>query len=123
METLPSLLKKATTYCHRYIRQRDEGKPCISCGNFYGQKDPGHFYKAELYSQLKFDENNINMQCRRCNGFEDGKFDGYTHGYLHRFGPFKLKKLQAKAEASKQLNFKWDREDLKAIIKHYKNKL
>src|SRR5690606_12394957 len=66
--TLKNLLTNIRMQLHAYIRNRDKGKNCISCGVIWNDKfEAGHFYKAELYSNLKFDKYNINGQCFRCN--------------------------------------------------------
>ena len=121
---LQNLLDSIKQACHAYIRKRDEGKPCISCGAKWNPEfQAGHFYKAELYSSLRFDEHNINGQCRVCNLHKDGNFEGYRSGFVKRFGLGKLHGLEVLAETDKQTDFKWDREELKRIRTYYKDKL
>ena len=121
--SVSKLLIEARKAVHLYIRKRDAGKPCVSCGDFYGQKDPGHYYKAETYSQLKFNTDNIHMQCQKCNGYEQGNLKGYKQGIESRLTPLKLNKLnEAAAAAKRNTTFKWDRNDLIEIIKKFKSK-
>ena len=122
--SLENLKNSAKQACHAYIRKRDEGKPCISCGAKWNPDfQAGHFYKAELYSSLKYDEHNINGQCRVCNLHKDGEFRGYGIGLKMRIGHLAFFKLNQKATKSKQDHFKWDREELKRIRKYYQEKL
>lgn len=121
---LSSLIKSTVNACHEYIRFRDKGKPCISCDTpWHKDFHAGHFYKAELYSSLRLDENNINGQCVRCNIREEGNLNGYALNLPKRIGETKFKVLKVKAGLDKTLNFKWDRDELKRIRKYYKDKL
>ena len=120
--SVSKLLIEARKAVHLYIRKRDAGKPCISCGNFYGPKDPGHYYKAETHSQLRFNTDNIFLQCQKCNGYKDGNLKAYREALEANLTPIKLKKLDEAAAAARQNTlFKWDRQDLIEIIKKYKS--
>jgi len=119
-KTLSNLLTNAKDACHAYIRQRDKGKPCISCGNAWHEDfQAGHFYKSELFSTLRFDDKNINGQCRRCNLFNEGNESGYRVGILNRFGKEHLDYLDERAQIEKQEQHKWDRDELKQIRLKY----
>ncbi len=67
-------LKKAQTAFNAFIRERDEGKPCPSCGHysppmiFGGQWDCGHFLGVGARPELRFEEKNAYRQCKACNG-------------------------------------------------------
>ena len=122
--SLQNLLDSVKQACHAYIRKRDEGKPCISCGAKWNPDfQAGHFYKAELYSSLKFDEHNINGQCRVCNLHKDGNFEGYQKGMWERYPDQIIGLIELEANEYKQSDFKWDREELKEIRKYYQDKL
>jgi len=61
-KSLSWLLINVKNTCHEYIRLRDKGKPCISCGNsWHSDFQAGHFYKDELFSSIKFNELNIHV--------------------------------------------------------------
>ena len=69
-KSLESLKKTVVNLCHKYIRLRDVGKPCVSCKVPYKSDfDAGHCYPAGKYSNLKFNEYNIHGQCIQCNRF------------------------------------------------------
>ena len=123
-KSLQNLLDSVKQVCHAYIRKRDEGKPCISCGAKWNKDfQAGHFYKAELYSSLRFDEYNINGQCRVCNLHKDGNFQGYGSGLKFKIGAKMFYEVNQKSVKEKQTDFKWDREELKRIRTYYRNKL
>lgn len=112
--TLQNLLQSVVNSCHKYIRLRDKYKPCISCGaNWNEHFQSGHFYKAELYSSLKFHPKNINGQCRVCNLHKDGNFEGYRKGMIERYDLKFVQNLEKDARKDKSEPFKWDREQLR----------
>ena len=122
--TLSNLIQSLVNVCHKYIRERDKGKPCVSCGaNWNEHFQAGHFYKAELYSSLRFDELNINGQCRICNLHKDGNFQGYREGFIKRYSAEQLEELESKAREYKSQSFKWDREELKKKRLYYNTRL
>ena len=122
--SLSNLIQSLVNVCHKYIRERDKHKPCISCGaNWNEHFQAGHFYKAELYSSLRFDEFNINGQCRICNLHKDGNFQGYRKGFIKRYSLEQLEELETKAREYKHQSFKWDREELKEKRLYYNTKL
>ena len=123
-KSLSYLIQNTVNICHEYIRERDKNKPCISCGEpWHSGFHAGHFYKAELYSTLKFDENNINGQCQGCNNFNDGNESGYRVGLIKRYSKGYIDLLDSKALLEKKERFKWDRIKLLDIQKYYKQKL
>jgi hypothetical protein len=121
---LNTLLSNVKISCHEYIRLRDKGKPCVSCETpFLPNFQAGHFYKAELYSNLKFDEKNISGQCQKCNLRKEGNESGYRAGIIQRHGMDYLKYLDDKAKAYKKNDYHWDRIELEEIRKYYQAKL
>jgi len=123
-KSLSALLTTTRMNCHTYIRLRDKGKPCISCNSPWTKDfQAGHWWKAELYSNLKFNEFNINGQCERCNLFLDGNFQEYATRIDSRIGKDKKEELELMAKGFKSENFKWDREELKEINKYFRQKI
>ena len=121
---LSTLLMNTRNACHKYIRERDKNKPCISCGTpFLESFQAGHFYKAELYSNLKFDEKNISGQCQKCNLRKEGNESGYRSGIIQRYGLDHLNYLDEKAKAYKKNDYHWNRVELEEIRKYYQDKI
>jgi len=118
-----TVISSLATRVHKYIRLRDRYKPCISCGTHWNiDFQAGHYYKAELYPSIKFNEFNISGQCRQCNLRKDGNFDGYTTNLPNRIGNIEFDQLVVLAELEKKEDFKWNREKLKEIREYYKEK-
>jgi len=63
-------LRECQTACNAYIRERDKGLPCISCGTQKPdiQYCAGHFKTRGGHPELRFHPMNINKKCnKRCN--------------------------------------------------------
>lgn len=118
------LLTNVKNIVHKYIRLRDKGRSCISCGTEWREDfQAGHFYKSELYSSLRFNEDNIHGQCPKCNIYDEGNLNKYDLNLPKRIGKSKYHKLKELALEDKKTAFKWDRDELENIRKRYKAKL
>src|SRR3990167_11059292 len=86
--------KKLTVVFNKFIRLRDKGLTCISCG-LRSIHDAGHYWPTSQYPQpsMKFNEDNVHGQCQKCNRFTEGARQGYREGLLKRFGKEILEKL------------------------------
>ena len=121
--TLKSTKKRADKVFSEYIRKRDtiRAKPiCATCNEFIDFKtsDAGHFI-ARNYAATRFDEQNVNAQCRRCNRFQSGR--QYEHGrYIDKlYGQGTAEKLLIKSKMlCKRTIF-----DYEQIIEQYKKKI
>ena len=71
-----------------FIRERDKGKPCISCDALYGtyEVNAGHFYPAGSYKNLRFNELNVHNQCIHCNKHKHGNLIEYAERLPLRIG-------------------------------------
>ena len=56
--SVAQLKLKAQKVFNAYIRKRDEGLPCISCGTGQPQH-AGHYFSAGHNSKLRFEERNV----------------------------------------------------------------
>lgn len=123
-DKLNYLLVNVRTICHEFIRKRDENKPCISCGTTYNTNfQAGHFYKSELFSNLRFNENNISGQCQQCNLLKEGNESGYRVGLIQRYGQEFVNKIDSLAQHYKKNIFSWEREELEEIRRYYQLKI
>ena len=116
------LIKIAERWCNSYIRKRDEGRACISCGKYLNLQ-AGHFYPAGWYPNLKFNEKNINGQCLSCKYFKSGNLQEYRKNLNTKIGEKKVKELDFLAAAYKRNGWKWDRFYLIEKIEYYKTKV
>ena len=118
------LLINVRTVVHEYIRERDKGRPCVSCGQPWNDTfQAGHWKKAETYPELRYNEFNINGQCKGCNLFSDGNVQKYTDRAAERIGEGNRDEIERIAASSKKNNFKWDRQELIKIREKFKRKL
>lgn len=101
---------------HTYVRKRDKGKPCISCGEpWHEDFQAGHFHKAELFETLKFHLDNIHGQCPGCNIFNEGNLEQYNINLPLRIGAERFNELQRLAQIDKHFSKVWNVENLKEI--------
>lgn len=128
-EKLESLDTKKQTYVkklnaikvifQKWIRERDKNEPCISCGSLTAiEWHAGHFYKAENYSGLIFDERNCRKQCKKCNVFLDGNQLEYHNRLKEKYGIEYMEKLRLDAYLTKVKTY--TDEELEAIKQKYK---
>ena len=89
-EGLPALDRKLWKLFSQFIRKRDcpngYGK-CITCGKLkpYAEMDAGHFV-GRRHKATKFDEKNVNVQCRYCNRFNSGESYAYSLAIDRKYG-------------------------------------
>ena len=129
-KSIPQLLKLATKYFNRYIKLRDTNcigvGYCISSGHplKYGTEEAqaGHFYSADKYPQLRFNEDNVHLQSRSDNYYKEGNPKKYKIKLIKKIGKERVQALEETAERSKRENFKWDKFELIEIIETYKQK-
>lgn len=119
METYPQLVKKAQAAFNGFIRARDAGKPCISCGRPLSSEpnshDAGHYRSVGSAPHMRFVEGNCNSQCRHCNNYLGGNHVEYRKGLIARIG---LEAVEA-IEADQTVR-KYTREGLIEIARHYR---
>lgn len=119
LKTTQDWLKEAQKVFNAYIRKRDEGKECISCGQPPKKKNAGHYFSSGGHSNVRFDEENVHLQCEHCNTYLSGNLLNYQIGIEKRIGAEKLIELQGRAHLEKR----WSVDELKEIIRIYKNKV
>jgi hypothetical protein len=85
---------------NEYIRVRDRGKPCISCGASQGVTvrggdfDAGHYRSRGSSPHLAFHIHNCHSQCVKCNRHLSGNIVEYRKQLVIRIGIEKLEKLE-----------------------------
>ncbi len=104
-----------------YIRQRDVDLPCISCDKTYAKWDAGHYLKAEIYTKLIFNEDNVHKQCSYCNLQLAGNLIEYRKGLVKRIGINRVEDLEDMADSSR--SYKFAKDELINLAKEYKLKI
>jgi len=121
MRTKPQLVKLAQTAFNGFIRARDAGKACISCGaplqsaQVGGAFDCGHYRSVGSAVHMRFTEDNAHGQCKHCNSHLAGNHVAYRQGLIARIG---LRAVEL-IEADNTLR-KYTKEGLIEIARHYR---
>jgi len=121
IKTRRDLLNELQKIFNTFIRLRDYGMPCISCGKpLYGKYDAGHFFSVGGHPDMRYDEENVHGQCVECNKYKHGNLINYERGLINRIGYDRFENLVASSEEKKP---KITAEEIKEKIKYYKQKI
>ena len=123
-KTLSKLKQDLQTVFNKYIRLRDEGKPCVSCGK-HKKLQAGHYFSVKMCDAFRFDERNVHGECAGCNCFDESHLIGYTMNITNRIDKEELESLHNEVALYKQnrLLYKWDRPTILELIEVYKEKV
>lgn len=122
LKTLGQYEMDAKKSFQHWVRLRDKDLPCISCGEYHKDLwDGGHYFKAELFSGLIFDERNVHKQCRKCNRYDGGNEIQYRIGLVKRFGKEFVEQLEEDS-VSKRV-YKYTKQELIAKKLQYDIKI
>jgi hypothetical protein len=112
-------LQFAQDAVNAYVRGRDAGLPCISCGKpDTGARDAGHFFSVGARRELRYDLDNIHAQCVRCNQHLHGNATFYRIGLVARIGEARVARLEGPHP-----QLKLTIPDLQALRDEYRAKL
>ena len=114
--SLPELKRQAQKVFNAYIRRRDAGKGCISCGKAQAEHC-GHYISQGSSGLLRYNELNCNLQCAACNVWKRGNLIEYRINLIDKIGKDMVEWLENNRHDVK----KWKREELEEIIKKYKD--
>jgi hypothetical protein len=125
-KTLSKLKQDVQKVFNKYIRLRDHGKPCISCGE-HKTLQAGHYYNVRNYDAFRFNESNVHGECAGCNCFNESHLIGYGLNLEKKLGWDELDDLHCLVNDYKMdrnnLQYKWYRDDLEELLKLYKEKV
>lgn len=122
--SVATLVKKLDREISLYVRLRDsrafgyKAFKCISCGQIkpFEQGDCGHFI-SRTHMSTRFDEANMNLECRGCNRFSSDHIIYYQKNLEQKIGKEKLEQLIARGHQTK----KWTAWELEILINYYKD--
>ena len=117
--SLQDYIKIAQTHFNHFIRLRDSGNDCISCGKKPLKKNAGHFFNANNHYSVRFDERNVHLQCEHCNTFLSGHLIPYRENLISKIGQEEFDNLSSIAKETR--NFTID--EVKEIADIYKKKV
>lgn len=122
LEDLEALKKQTQDVVNLYIRLRDKGKTCISCGHKLGQYfDAGHIFDKKQHSMIRYDLDCLAGQCQKCNRFYEGRYDNARIEQEKRIGVERYQKLFKRSQIALRVPYTWTRSDLKEIQKKVKS--
>lgn len=108
--------REAQAAFNAFIRARDEGLPCISCGRHHqGQWHAGHYLSVGARPELRFTEANVAKQCAPCNTHLSGNAVQFRRGLIERIGADMVEWLEGPHPARK-----WTVDQLRAIRDEYR---
>ena len=118
---LKKAMKTTELAVHKFVRERDKGKPCVSCGTQWREDFQAcHLFSRKQYSGLRFNLDNVHGGCRKCNLYEDGNIAEYTLRLPDRIGQERFDKLIKLARLEKQYIKQWTIHELKEIRNNLK---
>ena len=132
MRPIRAFVKDAQNAFNSWVRARDAGLPCVSCGEVSppalgvgGQWDAGHYLSRGAYPEKRFFEDNVHKQCKTCNGGssknpakELSVKNAYEIELIKRIGIDRYQKLMEPVTVKKL-----ERDELVVIRDEYRAKL
>ena len=117
IETASQAADKAQKVFNRWVRLRDAGKPCVSCGKpDIGERHASHFRNQGPHPALRFEPDNVHASCVRCNKELSGNKTAYRAELINRIGLERVEWLEGPHELPHRTV-----EQIREINKHYAN--
>jgi len=111
-------MSEAQTAFNTWIRHRDAGLPCVSCGRHHnGQWHAGHYRTVGGNPELRFEPLNVWRQCAPCNNHQSGNVVNYRIELVKRIGADKVEWLEGPHDPKR-----YTIEEIKAIKAEYRAK-
>ena len=107
---------------NQYIRLRDKGKPCISCGQFKTLQ-AGHYFPIQGFDGLRYDEDNVSGECEYDNCFNEAHLISYGINLKNRIGEERYNALLIRADDYKKVGYRWSRSEIIELTDYYKQKI
>lgn len=124
LKTRGDWIKDLQAVFNEFIRLRDRDQPCISCDTTSeelsekwkgGKWDAGHYRSRGSAPELRFHEDNVHKQCKRCNNQLSGNIVEYRKRLINRIGAERLEALEGPHSP-----LKLSISDIKAMLKDYR---
>ena len=122
LKTRSDWTKEAQAAFNEFIRLRDSGKPCISCGTHDagegltgGGWDCGHYRSTGACPELRFEPLNAHRQCKKCNRHRSGNVTDYRIHLVQRIGQEAVDYLEGPHEPKR-----YTIDDLRGIRDYYR---
>lgn len=117
LKTQSDWLQDLQKVFNEFIRISQKGSKCISCEN-PNPSDAGHYRSVGAHPELRFEEKNVNLQCRKCNGYWGGNLIEYRKGLIIKYGVEVVEWLEGPHES-----VKLSIPEIKEMIEYYRSKI
>jgi len=88
-------LRELQAAFNAWIRARDAGQPCISCRRHHqGQWHAGHYRSVGSEPALRFEPDNVHLQCAPCNTHLSGNLIAYRVNLIKKIGAARVEWLE-----------------------------
>ena len=88
-------LRELQAAFNAWVRARDAGHPCISCGRHHkGQLHAGHYRSVGSEHALRFEPDNCHLQCAPCNMHLSGNLLPYRANLIKKIGLARVEWLE-----------------------------
>lgn len=84
--TKGDVTQRTQAVVNAYIRVRDSGRGCISCGRVGLPLEAGHYKTVGAFPELRFNYDNIHGQCADCNRHKPVSPVQFRVGMVERIG-------------------------------------
>jgi hypothetical protein len=116
LKTRREWLADAQAAFNAWIRERDFGQPCISCGRNTGAKrNAGHYLSVGSHPELRFEPLNCHSQCEHCNSWKSGNAIDYRIRLIQKIGAAQVEWLEGPHEPKK-----YTVDQLKAMARNWR---
>jgi len=96
----PITLKSWIQYFSQYIRQRDDGKGCVTCGVIKPWKEmQACHYESRGHIPTRWDERNVHSGCYSCNVMKKGNYTEYVLSMIKMYGGDILQDMHDKSRS------------------------
>jgi len=120
--TVQDYIKIAQQVFNKYIRLRDKGLKCISCGKDIKENEvvhASHYKPAGTCWATRFNEDNVHVSCVKCNNFLSGNLSEYRIRLVNKIGLERVEEIERLSVDTKKFTI----DELKEIINEYKKKI
>ena len=115
IKTRSELAREAQQAFNTWIRLRDAGRPCISCGRHHqGQMHAGHYLSVGARPELRYEPLNVWLQCAPCNTHLSGNAVLFRQALVREIGLERVEWLEGPHPAKK-----YTADELRAIKAEY----
>ena len=120
--TLSDWIKIAQGHFNHYIRLRDKGNNCISCGKQFFKDEivhASHYKPAGSCQNVRFNEDNVFVSCVKCNTHLSGNPSEYRERLVKKIGVERVEYVESIAHITRKFSIS----EVKEIIETYKKKV